>query len=72
MFDFYDEQIFTNGKMMLSPEINSVDFHAMTHEDTEILGMFCDFTGIHGNGLKRVLVEGLLYEYENATVKLNR
>lgn len=52
--------IFEDGKQMLSPEINSVDFHAMTHEDTEILGMFCDFTGIHGEKLKRVLVKGYL------------
>lgn len=54
------EMIFTNGKQMLSPEINSVDFHAMTHEDTEILGMFCDFTGIRGEKLKRILVKGYL------------
>lgn len=72
MFDFYNEQIFTNGKMMFDSEIDSVNFHAMTHEDTEILGMFCDFTGIHGNGIRRILIEGLLYEYENATAKLNR
>lgn len=42
------EIIFTNGKQMLSPEINSIVFHAITHEDTEILGMFCDFADIHG------------------------
>lgn len=54
------EMIFTNGKQMLSPEINSVDFHAMAHEDTEILGMFCDFSGIHGEELKKLLIRGYL------------
>lgn len=54
------EMIFTNGKQMLSPEINSCDFHAMTHKDTEILGMFCDFTGIHGEELKMLLIRGYL------------
>lgn len=54
------EMIFTNGKQMLSPEINSVNFHAMTHEDTEILGMFCDFTGIRGEKLKDLLIRGYL------------
>lgn len=70
LFAFYNEQIFENGKMMLTPGINSVDFHAMTHEDAEILGMFCDFTGIHGDGIKRLLIEGLLYEQEQALKRL--
>ena len=34
------QMIFTNGKQNLSQENDSVNFHAMTHEDTEILGMF--------------------------------
>ena len=54
------ETIFTNDKQMLLPEINSVDLHAMTHEDTEILGMFCDFSGIHGEDLKKLLIRGYL------------
>ena len=54
------EMIFTNGKQMLSPEINSCDFHVMTHEDTEILGMFCDFSGVHGKELKKLLIRGCL------------
>ena len=57
------KMIFTNGKQMLSPEINSVDFHAITHEDTEILGMFCDFTQIRGEALKRLLIRGYLNRY---------
>lgn len=66
LFAFYNQQIFENGKMMLTPGIDSVDFHAMTHEDTEILGMFCDFTGLHGDSIKRILIEGLLYEQDQA------
>lgn len=53
------ETIFYNGKLMLSP-VDSVNFHAMTHEDTEILGMFCDFSGIHGEDLKKLLIRGYL------------
>lgn len=52
--------IFYNGKQMLSTEIDSTIFHAMTHEDTEILGMFCDFSGIHGEELKKLLIRGYL------------
>lgn len=54
------EQIFDNGKMMLSPEINSCDFHTMTHKDTEILGMFCDFTGLHDKDIADILLNGYL------------
>ena len=54
------EMIFTDGKQMLSPEIDSTIFHAMTHQDTEILGMFCDFSGIHGEELKKLLIRGYL------------
>ena len=53
------ETIFYNGKLMLSP-VDSVNFHTMTHEDTEILGMFCDFSGIHGEDLKKLLIRGYL------------
>ena len=52
--------MFTNGKQMLSPEIDSTIFHAMTHQDTEILGMFCDFSGIHGEELKNLLIRGYM------------
>lgn len=54
------EMIIYNGKQMLSPEIPSTIFHAMTHEDTEILGMFCDFSGMHGEDLKKLLIRGYL------------
>ena len=59
-YEYLYDRIFNNGKMMLSPEINSCDFHAMTHPDTEILGMFCECTGIQGEKLKEVLLKGYL------------
>lgn len=54
------ELIFVNGKKMLSPEVDSCMSHNMTHRDTEILGMFCDYTNIHGEELKNLLLEGYL------------
>ena len=60
--------IFTNGKQMLSPEIDSVNFHTITHEDTEILGMFCDFTDIHGEELKQLLIRGYLKKNPKAEI----
>lgn len=51
--DFFDESKYV-------PEGDSCDNHAMTHEDTEILGMFCDVTAIHGEVLKDVLIKGYL------------
>lgn len=56
--DLY-KTIFTDGRI-LSHTLDSCDFHAMTHEDTEILGMFCDFSGIHGKDLKKLLIRGYL------------
>lgn len=55
-----EKAIFIDGKKMLSPEINSVDFHAMTQADTEILGQFCDYTNIHGENLQEILLLGYL------------
>ena len=52
--------IFKNEKMMLSPEKDSCDLHALTHEDTEILGMFCDVIPVHGDELKKILLLGYL------------
>lgn len=65
------QKIFTNGKTDLSPEIDSVNFHAMTHEDTEILGMFCDFTAIRGEKLKQLLIRGYLKSAPNAEIQGN-
>lgn len=58
--DLLYKQIFDEGKFMISPEIDSIDFHAMSHEDTEILGQFCDFTNIHGETLRTILIKGYL------------
>ncbi len=57
--------IFDDGFQILSSEFDSIDFHAMTHEDTEILGMFCDYTGIHGEILKEVLIKGYINRMEH-------
>lgn len=65
------QMIFSNDKQMLSPEIDSCGFHAMTHEDTEILGMFCDFSSIHGEKLKQILIRGYLNGVPKATIQGN-
>lgn len=62
--------IFFDGKQMLSPEIDSTIFHAMTHEDTEILGMFCDFSGIHGEKLKEILIKGYMSNIKESRKEL--
>ena len=59
--------IFTNGNI-LSHTLDSCDFHAMTHQDTEILGAFCDFSGIHGEDLKKLLIRGYLKGIPKAEV----
>lgn len=48
---------------------DSCEHHAMTHDDTEILGMFCDVTAIHGEDLKDVLVKGYLKRVVNIAEK---
>ena len=59
--DILYETFFTNGKMMLSTEIDSCYFHAMTHEDTEILGMFLDVVRpSKAEDLKRILIKGYM------------
>ena len=39
---------------------NSVDYHAMTGEHTEILGQFLDYAGMNVEQLKERLVSGYL------------
>lgn len=53
---------FRNDKFLLEDEDegDSCNFHAMTHQETEILGIFCDVTGIYGAALEEVLVRGYL------------
>mgnify|MGYP006928568458 CR=1 FL=1 len=55
---------FFNGSMNKLEEMNSCDYHAMTHDDTEILGAFCDVTGINGNELKKILLLGYMTNME--------
>ena len=50
---------FTDDKYNKNSD-DSCNYHAMTHMDTEILGVFCDMTAIHGDGLKDVLTRGYL------------
>lgn len=55
------KSIFGNEKItILDPGINSCELHNMTYRDTEILGIFCDYTGIHGEQLKEILIKGYL------------
>lgn len=58
-------EIFDNGNIMLSPEINSVNSRNLTHQDTEILGMFCDFMNVHGDDLKEILLRGYLNKVDS-------
>ena len=53
---------FTDNKIQLSDNQvgDSCNYHAITHEETEILGIFCDITAIHGDDLKEVLIRGYL------------
>lgn len=53
---------FTDNKIQLSDNQvgDSCNYHAMAHEETEILGVFCDITSIHGDDLKEVLIRGYL------------
>ena len=65
------QMIFTNGKQNLSQEIDSVNFHAMTNEDTEILGMFCDFADIRVEKLKQLLIKVYLKSDPKAAIQGN-
>lgn len=59
-FEILHDTFFRNGNMNHLEECNSVNYHAITHEDTEILGAFCDVTGFHGNDLKKLLILGYM------------
>lgn len=51
---------YIKGKMKFSSEVDSCATHNLTHQDTEILGIFCDITNIHGDDLINVLIKGYL------------
>ena len=57
-------QFFFGGTINNLEEMNSCDYHAITHEDTEILGAFCDATGINGSELKKILLLGYMVNME--------
>ena len=59
-YEILHDTFFQNGNMNHLEECNSVNYHAITHEDTEILGAFCDATGFHGNDLKKLLILGYM------------
>lgn len=60
-----DKLIFNSEKMILTTNVDSCILHNLNHKDTEILGAFCDFTNIHGEKLKDILINGFLYLYNN-------
>lgn len=62
---YFVDCIFQDGRMSLSSETDSCFLHNLTHLDTEILGAFCDYTNIHGEELKKVLIEGFLQKERN-------
>lgn len=59
-YEILQDTFFQNGNMNHLEECNSVNYHAITHEDTEILGAFCDVTGFHGNDLQKLLILGYI------------
>lgn len=59
-YKYLYNSIFSEGKYFDDDTVDSVINHAMTHEDTENLGIFCDNTGLHGEDLKEVLIRGYL------------
>lgn len=72
VYDSLYETIFTDGKMMLSPDIDNCDFHAMDHKDTEILGMFLDAIPLSNTeDLKRILIKGYMALMQERSHKLS-
>ena len=68
-YETLQDTFFQNGNMNHLEECNSINYHAITHEDTEILGAFCDVTGFHGNDLKKLLILGYMnWQGENKYV----
>ena len=59
-YEIWHEIIFENTRRFSNSDRDSVELHAMTHEDTEILGQFCDAVGMHGEQLEAILILGLI------------
>ena len=70
-FEILHDTFFRNGNMNHLEECNSVNYHAITHEDTEILGAFCDVTGFHGNDLQKLLILGYMDSLQRRFANLN-
>lgn len=60
LYKIWHKIIFENTNRLSNSDRDSVEFHAMSHDDTEILGQFCDATGIHGRELEEILILGLI------------
>lgn len=60
LYRMWYETIFENTYRYPDSDRDSVELHAMTHEDTEILGQFCDAVCIHGKQLEEILILGLI------------
>ena len=59
IYNMLYEQLFFNREAV-DEDTDSCDLHMMDHEDTEILGQFCDATAIHGEKLKDILLLGYI------------
>lgn len=59
-YKIWHEIIFENTRRFPNTDRDSVELHAMSHDDTEILGQFCDAVGIHGKQLEEILILGLM------------
>lgn len=60
LYKIWHEIIFENTYRFSNSDKDSIELHAMSHEDTEILGQFCDAVGIHGEQLETILILGLI------------
>lgn len=60
LYEIWHEIIFENTRRFPNSDRDSVELHAMSHDDTEILGQFCDAVCIHGKQLEEILILGLM------------
>lgn len=66
LYEIMYNEFYRSGLMNNLVEKNSCDYHSITHNDTEILGAFCDMTGIHNEKLKRILLLGYMANMEGS------
>ena len=60
LYKIWHEIIFENTHRFPNSDKDSVELHAMSHEETEILGQFCDAVAIYGEQLEEILILGLM------------